>query len=95
MTTWATRVRELSNLEGFEIKAYDGAGEQLDLAQNGLARYDYERAAAGTQTVAWWIANRFRVKYPTLNCEILLGDGQAAHGNMRLSVVRATYEESA
>lgn len=35
---------------------------------------------------------RFAATYPGYQCVVLNGDGSEAHGNTKLSSVRATYE---
>ncbi|MCK6437594.1 hypothetical protein [Rivihabitans pingtungensis] len=92
MTTLATRIRALSDLEGFDIQVFDHKGDAADLKTNGLPPYPHERKAKGSTTVAEW-KGRFNKTYPNYSCEILEADGSVAHGNTKLESVRATYEE--
>lgn len=92
MTTFATRIRDLSNLEGFDVQVFDSAGNSADLKINGLPAYPHERKAKGSTTVANW-KNRFNNTYSGYTVEVLDADGAIAHGNTKLESVRATYEE--
>ncbi len=92
MTTLATRMRELSDLEGFDVVVKNLDGSQADLKQNGLPGYPHERKAKGTTTVAEWKA-RFEKIYPGYTCDLLNGDGTEAHGNTQVNSVRTSYEE--
>ena len=93
MTTLATRVRQLADLEGFDIEVLDAAGNTADLKTNGLPRYNFERKARGSTTVADWKQTRFGQTYSHYSCRVLNADGSEAHGNTRLETVRASYEE--
>ena len=93
MTTLATRIRELSDLEGFDIQVLDNAGNPADPKINGLPAYPHERKAKGTTTVNEWKA-RFHNTYSGYTCDVLNSDGSVAHGNTKLESVRATYEEN-
>lgn len=92
MTTLATRIRALSDLEGFDIQVFDGAGNPADPKANGLSAYPHERKAKGSTTVNDWKA-RFHKVYPGYTCDVLNEDGTVAHGNSKLNSVRETYEE--
>ena len=92
MTTLATRIRSLSDLEGFDVQVFDGSGNSADPKTNGLPVYPHERKAKSSTTVAEWKI-RFNKTYPSYSCEVLNGDGTVAHGNAKLENVRATYEE--
>jgi hypothetical protein len=92
MTAFATRIRNLSNLEGFDVQVFDLAGNAADLTVNGQPAYPHERKAKGSTTVANW-KNRFDTTYPNYTVEVLAADGTIAHGNTKLESVRATYEE--
>ncbi|MBV5309256.1 hypothetical protein [Chromatium okenii] len=95
MTTAATRIREIADLEGFEVEIIDG-DSSIEPTKQGLASYrsQFERRAKGTQTVSDWKENRFKRVYSAYNVEILKDDGTKAHGNMTLAVVRESYEAS-
>ncbi len=93
MTTLATRIRELSDLEGFDVQVLDQAGTTpADPKTNGLPAYPHERKAKSSITVADWKA-RFHKAYPNYTCNVLNSDGSIAHGNTKLESVRETYEE--
>jgi len=93
MTMLATRVRELENLEGFEVEVYDTSGAAIDMRQNGLPRYPFEKKAKGDMTVSEWRTKRFATTWPTLTVRVLYGGGTEAQGNTKLSTVRESYEE--
>lgn len=92
MTTLATRMREVSDLEGFDIVVYDSTGTPADPKKNGLPRYPHERKAKTGTSIADWKA-RFKKAYPAYSCDVLNGDGSVAHGNSKVENVRETYEE--
>ncbi len=92
MTTLMKRVRELSDLEGFDVEVMDLDGRLANMKVNGEARYDYERAASGSITVSDWKEQRFGKAYPRYKCNVLNSDGTVAHGNTLLSTVRSSYE---
>lgn len=92
MTTVATRVRRISELEGFDI-IVRANGADVDVTLNGLLapwpRTKKSRSA--------WRVSQFKEKfseiYPGYTCNVLLEDGTVARGNQHLSNVRETYEE--
>ena len=93
MTTLATRIREIGDLEGFDVEFYDQNWRVADVKNNGFKKFNYDRKSKGSLSVSSWIEKRFRPVYPGYNCVVLNGDGTTAHGNTLLSSVRATYEE--
>ena len=94
MTTLATRIRALSDLEGFDIKVFiNGGSTQADPKTNGLAPYPFEKKAKSATTVSEWKTNRFHTTYPGYWCEVLNGDGSDANGNTKLESVRISYED--
>ena len=93
MTTLATRMRELADLEDFDVQVLRSDGTVVDASTNGFPRYDYDRRAKGTMTVADWKTARFNTAYPGYSCKVLNGDGTEARGNTMLATVRETYEE--
>lgn len=92
MTTLATRIRALSDLEGFDVQVFDNSGNPADPKINGLPAYPHERKAKGSITVTDWKA-RFHKTYLGYTCEVLNEDGTIAHGNTKLEKVRESYEE--
>lgn len=55
--------------------------------------YPFRRAANDDWTVKGWIEKRFALKYPEFKVRVLDGNGKRAHGRMKLSTVRASYED--
>jgi hypothetical protein len=95
MTTVATRVRAISDLEGFDIIVRQN-GQEVDKKANGtLGSYPYEKRAKHNQTVAEWKQNRFEATYQGFTCDVLKGDGAIATGQTRIETVRQSYEEDA
>jgi hypothetical protein len=94
MTMLITRMRELADLEGFDVEVIDRAGVAVDQKQNGFARYDFDRKMKGSATVSEWKEKRFSSAYSGYGCRVLKGDGTEAAGQTLLSTVRETYEES-
>ncbi|MBM3114288.1 hypothetical protein [Jeongeupia naejangsanensis] len=92
MTTLATRVRVLSDLEGFDIEVLNKDGSIADLKTNGLPAYPYEKKAKSSINVADW-KSRFHKTYPSYTCEVFDANGNIAHGNTKLEKVRESYEE--
>ncbi len=93
MTTLATRIRALSDLEDFDIEVLDLNGNSVDPKTNGFAKYDFDRRARGSMTVSDWKNKRFINAYGGFTCRVLNADGTEAHGNAKLESVRSTYEE--
>jgi hypothetical protein len=92
MTTLATRIRELSDKEGFDILVVKN-NKPARMDKNGEPPYDFEKKARGTTTVSEWKANRFKKIYPSYECEVLDAQGNHVNGNTLLSTVRQSYEE--
>ena len=92
MTTVQTRVREISNKEGFDITATGKTGRNLILTKNGVLKKPWPRRnkTRGTHTVQDF-RDKFSGVHPGYSCHVLKGDGSKAHGNMLLKQVRATY----
>jgi len=93
MTTLATRLRYLGDLEGFDIEVLDQNGNVVDPKTNGFEKYDFDRRSKGSTTVSEWKEKRFKATYPGHNCRVLKADGTEAHGNVKLDSIRITYEE--
>ena len=93
MTTLATRMRALGDLEDFDIEVLDQNGNAVDPKTNGFAKYDFDRRAKGSMTVSDWKEKRFGATYGGYGCRVLNADGTEAHGNTKLESVRGTYEE--
>jgi hypothetical protein len=89
---FATRLRELGDLEDFDVQVTQN-GQLVDTTKNGLPRYDFDRKAKGSMTVAEWKDKQFKKVYPGYECRVLNADGTEARGNTKLESVRATYEE--
>jgi hypothetical protein len=91
--TLATRMRELSNLEGFDVEVTNSDGELVSLRTLGFMRYDFDLPAYGRTTVTEWKDSRFRRYYPQLHCRVLYANGQEASGFTMLQLVRDSYCE--
>ena len=92
MTTVATRVRRISDLEGFDIIVMEG-GKPVDVKQNGvLSEYPYKKMSRGNWTVARF-KEKFEKAYDGFSCAVLLENGEEARGNRTLNSVRESYEE--
>ena len=87
MTKFATRKKEVEDLEGFSIQIFDGFGKAVDLNTQGLPAYGYQKKAPGKMTVIAW-KNRFQQSYPGYTCDVLDKNGTVAHGNTQLNKVR-------
>ena len=91
--TLATRMRELSNLEGFDVEVTDLDGNPIGLRTLGFVRYDFDLPANGQILVSEWKAGRFHRYYPQLDCRVLYANGNEASNFVMLRIVRASYEE--
>ena len=94
MTTVATKVRHISDLEGFDIIATK-ENEPVDVKLNGVLKkkYPFEKMLKGAKRVSEWRAERFEKTYRGYSCDVLKGDGTIAANQTTLKTVRATYEE--
>jgi hypothetical protein len=92
MTTVATRIRQIADLEDFDVQIIKD-GTPLDPTTNGLPKFDFDRKMKGSATVSQWRAQRFYPGYAGYDCRVFYGNGQEANGNATLSTVRASYEE--
>lgn len=93
MTTLATRTREIGDIEDFDVQVIDENGQPIDPKTNGFPKFNYDRKAKGDTTVSEWKASRFSKTYKKLDVRVLKGDGTVAHGGVKLSTVRKSYEE--
>lgn len=93
MTTLATRMRALADLEGFDVQVTDANGKVVDPKTNGFPHYSFDRKAKGTMTVNEWKDRRFKPIYPGYDCQVLRANGTLANGNTSLETVRKSYEE--
>lgn len=92
MTTVATRLRKISDLEGFDIVIRQN-GHEVDVTRNGvLGRWNFQKASRGSWTIQQF-KTKFSQAYPSYTCEVLLEDGTLAGANQTLADVRGTYEE--
>lgn len=91
MTMVVTRVREISDREGFDI-IVTRRGKPISVKRNGvLDKYPFDRKLKGSATVETWRRDRFEAAYPGYSCEILMGNGKTARGNTNLKTVRDSY----
>jgi hypothetical protein len=91
MATLRTRVREIANLEGFDLQVVR-YGECVDECVDGFPAYGFDRKLRGAATVADWKAIRFELRYPAMECKVFFGDGSEANADTTLGAVRASYE---
>jgi hypothetical protein len=84
LTTLATRMRALADLEDFDFEVLDGQDNAVDPKTNGFAQYKFDRKAKSSMTVSEWKQRRFNPTYPGYSCRVLNGDGSEAHGNAKL-----------
>jgi hypothetical protein len=92
MVTVATRVRGISDREGFDIVVKHNK-KAVDVKKNGLlGAYDYKKKLKATKTVNEWKKERFEVSYPGYTCDVLMGDGTVAVGQKSLQSVRDSYD---
>lgn len=94
MTMVQTRVRQIADLEGFEIVVLRNE-IPVDPRANGLlnGKYPFEKKMKHTKSVADFIKERFERTYPGFTCQILHEDGSIAAGQTHLRTVRESYEE--
>jgi len=93
MTTIQTRMRQIADLEGFDI-IVTRDDEPVDPTINGvLGGYPFGRKLKHSKTVADWSHDRFEATYPGYSCRVLLEDGTVAAPQTSLRTVRETYEE--
>lgn len=93
MTTVQTRVRQISDLEGFDIVVTKD-GQRVDPTANGLlGAYGFDRKLTSAKRVSEWRQTRFEVTYPGYSCIVLHEDGSEAPANTLLRTVRETYEK--
>lgn len=91
MTTVQTRVREISDKEGFDITV-KRSGKPISLRRNGVLKpYPFRRKLKDSATVEDWRRERFEATYGGYKCDVLKGDGTIAPGQMKLKALRATY----
>lgn len=87
--------KKISAIEGFVVRFLHAGpgtnGRNVRSDMKNLPSYSYLRKAAGNQTVAAWIENRFAKKFPGFKVEVLDGNGKKVHGKTLLSTLRATY----
>ena len=93
MTTLATRVREVADIEEFDIEVLDKNGNIVDPKKNGFPKFNYEKKAKGSMTVSEWKERRFQKTYKGYDVRVLKADGAVANGNLKISTVRKSYED--
>ena len=76
-------------LEGFRVRFMKN-GKDVRSDKGGIPQWDYDYATKGAMTVASW-RDKFHRSYPGFECDILLGNGSVAYGNVLLENVRRTY----
>ena len=93
MTTVATRVRQISNKEGFDIQVLSRNRRPVRVTLNGrLGPWPHTRKSKGAMTVAEF-KEKFGRTYPGYHCSVLTADGHMARGNTLLDSVRRSYTE--
>ena len=92
MATVRSVERQIKRLEGFAVRFLHPDGHDVRGDRSHMPGYDNRRMAPNAFRVSQWIERRFRPKYPGFGVEVLKADGTKAHGNTRLSSVRAGYK---
>ena len=90
---WVGIEMEIEELEGFRVTVttrFD-VGGPWPAHYNYPGHYPYERAAAGTTTVAGWLRQRYRRQYGDTEVKVPRPDGSAAPGQLRLSTLRGQW----
>lgn len=90
MTTVQTRSREISNKEGFEISVVR-RGRPVKPTKNGILGPWPHRNMTRSKYTVQYFREKFEAAYPGYSCEVLSGNGKAAHGNHTLGNIRDTY----
>lgn len=96
MATVFSAEKSIYRVEGFNVRfRFEGParalGRDVRSDKQNVPTYTYQRAAAGTITVAAWVDGRFRSEYPGFAAEVLDADDRVVNGQTLLKTVRATY----
>ena len=91
MSTVRNVERQIRRVEGFNVHVLHPDGRDVRGDRDHVPPYPYSKAAAGTSTVADWKRNRFTMKYPGFDVEVVDIRGEHMHGATLLRTVRATY----
>ena len=82
--------KRMLDIEGFDVQFCQN-GKDVRSDRTGIPQYPYERAAKDEITVSDWRGTRFFPNYPGFTVEVLDGDGNFAHGGMKLGNLRDPY----
>ncbi|MBV8197292.1 MAG: hypothetical protein JO263_04100 [Candidatus Eremiobacteraeota bacterium] len=92
MSSVLTVEQKIRRVEGFRAQIKHPHGADVRSDRQHLPVYPYDRAAAGNWTVERWKHERFRIRYPGFEVDVVLRNGESARGNTRLETVRRTYD---
>lgn len=94
MTTVATRIRQIADLDGFDIEV-PRDGKLVDIRENGelMAAYDLKKKLKHITTVSDCVKERCKRTYPGFSCRLLNGDDGIAESKTLLRNVGESYEE--
>ena len=84
---------KIERVEGFRVNllhARDGRNVRSD--REGLPSYPYRNALKGNATVKDWKDGRFLREYSGWDVEVLLPNGNPAHGGTKLHTLRSEYD---
>lgn len=86
--------KKIWDVQDFDVvfKTPDGANVRGD--KRDMPSYQGKRASKNDMTVKEWKEGHFKKMYPGYECDILMGDGEPAHGSTKLGTVRDSYQES-
>ncbi len=79
--------KEIEEKEGFAVKIR----AKVPGAKILQPKYDYERVARASFTVADWRRRRFDSAYPDFAADVLFADGRTATARASLKKVRESY----
>lgn len=78
--------------EGFRVRIVTDEGTDVRGDRTLRVQYtDHVRRAADTATVSGWKRTRFATQFPGFGVEVLLANGETAHGATLLKTVRQSY----
>jgi len=83
--------KKISDVEGFNVRILHLDNRDVRGDMENLPSYPYERAAMDEKIVSDWKKERFKPNYPGFNVEVLKGNGDEAHGRIKLVNVRDSY----
>jgi hypothetical protein len=86
--------KKIWDVQDFDITFKTQDGKDVRGDKKDMPQYSKKNASKNDMTVKEWKDGHFKKIYPGYDCDVLLGNGEPAHGSTKLGTVRDSYKDT-